>query len=130
MRPSFFICVALFAARVYLFSRIAKAYGEGYMKIATMAALVALAAFPALGTAQESTAVKSLAATCANCHGTDGRSITGDVPSLAGRSRQDIASSLRAFKAGTKPATVMHQLAKGYTDPQIDALAAYFAAQK
>ena len=100
------------------------------MKIATMTALVALAAFPALGAAQESTAMKSLAATCANCHGTDGRSVTAEVPSLAGRSRQDLAAALRAFKAGTKPATVMHQLAKGYTDPQIDALAAYFAEQK
>lgn len=100
------------------------------MKIAGMAALVALAAFPTLGAAQDSTATKSLAATCANCHGTDGRSVTKDVPSLAGMPRQDIAASLRAFKAGTKPATVMHQLAKGYTDPQIDSLAAYFAAQK
>lgn len=100
------------------------------MKIAAMAALAALAVFPALGAAQESTTVKSLAATCANCHGTDGRSVTKDVPSLAGMPRQDIAASLRAFKAGTKPATVMHQLAKGYTDPQIDALAAYFAARK
>lgn len=100
------------------------------MKIAAVAALVALAVFPALGAAQESTAVKSLAATCANCHGTDGRSVTTDVPTLAGRPQQEIAASLRAFKSGTKPATVMHQLAKGYTDPQIDALAAYFAAQK
>lgn len=100
------------------------------MKIAAMAALAAFAVFPALGAAQESTMVKSLAATCANCHGTDGRSVTKDVPSLAGMPRQDIAASLRAFKAGTKPATVMHQLAKGYSDPQIDALAAYFAARK
>lgn len=100
------------------------------MKIKVTAALIAFAALAAPAAAQESTAVKSLAATCANCHGTDGRSVTPDVPSLAGRPQQEIAASLRAFKAGSKPATVMHQLSKGYTDPQIDALAAYFAAQK
>ena len=37
---------------------------------------------------------------------------------------------MRAFRDGQRPATVMHQIAKGYTDPQIDAIAAWFAAQK
>ena len=35
---------------------------------------------------------------------------------------------MKAFRAGTRPATIMHQLAKGYSDAQIDAVAAYFAA--
>jgi sulfide dehydrogenase cytochrome subunit len=100
------------------------------MKVPSIAAAIVLAVLPLASPAQDSTATKSLAATCANCHGTDGRSVTADVPSLAGKPQQEIAASLRAFKAGSKPATVMHQLAKGYTDPQIDALAAYFAAQK
>jgi cytochrome c553 len=37
---------------------------------------------------------------------------------------------MRAFRDGSRPATVMHQIAKGYTDAQIDAMAAWFAAQK
>jgi cytochrome c553 len=37
---------------------------------------------------------------------------------------------MQDFKAGRKPATIMHQLAKGYSDDQIQAIAAYFAAQK
>ena len=37
---------------------------------------------------------------------------------------------MQAFKRGKRPATVMHQIAKGYSDAQIDALAAYFAAQQ
>ena len=41
-----------------------------------------------------------------------------------------IASQMRALRDGKRPATVMHQIAKGYTDPQIDALAAWFSAQK
>ena len=36
---------------------------------------------------------------------------------------------MKAFKAGTRTATVMHQLAKGYSETQIEQLAAYFAAQ-
>ncbi|HWP17545.1 MAG TPA: c-type cytochrome [Burkholderiaceae bacterium] len=74
--------------------------------------------------------VKSLAATCANCHGTDGRAVQGSaVPTLAGMPRAYIAEQMKAFKAGTRPATVMHQLAKGYSDAQIEAIAGYFAAQ-
>jgi sulfide dehydrogenase cytochrome subunit len=74
--------------------------------------------------------LKALAATCANCHGTDGRAVDGaSVPGLAGLPAGYTAQQMRAFKAGTRPATVMHQLAKGYSDAQIDALAAYFAAQ-
>ena len=73
----------------------------------------------------------ALAATCANCHGTQGRAIEGSaVPGLAGLQASYIVEQMNAFKAGTRPATVMHQLAKGYSDAQIEAIAAYFAAQK
>jgi cytochrome c553 len=75
-------------------------------------------------------AARSLAATCANCHGTEGRSATKDVASLAGLPKEHIVSQMKAFKDGTRPATVMHQLAKGYTDQQIELLAAYFAAKR
>ena len=71
-----------------------------------------------------------LAAPCAICHGTDGRAVTKDVVPLAGLPREHIASQMRAFRDGQRPATVMHQIAKGYTDAQIDALAAWFSAQK
>jgi cytochrome c553 len=69
-----------------------------------------------------------LAATCAACHGTDGRAAEGQaMPGLAGLARERIAAELRAFRDGSRPGTVMPQIAKGYSDPQIDALAAYFA---
>ena len=83
--------------------------------------------------AQDATTLhlRSHAATCANCHGTQGRAVDGaSVPGLAGMPASYIADQMRAFKAGTRPATVMHQLAKGYSDAQIDAVAGYFAAQK
>lgn len=95
-------------------------------------AAAALAAAPLIATAQSPDALylRSLAATCANCHGTQGRAVDGSsVPSLAGMPRDQMVTQLRAFKAGTRPATVMHQLAKGYSDAQIEQLAGYFAAQ-
>lgn len=71
-----------------------------------------------------------LAATCAACHGTDGASKGATLPPLAGQPRQALAVALREFKAGKRQATIMTQIAKGYTDEQIEQLAAWFAAQK
>ena len=72
---------------------------------------------------------RSLAASCAACHGTDGRAQPG-MESLAGANKDDMVKKMLDFKAGRKPATIMHQLAKGYSDEQIVAIAGYFAAQK
>ena len=72
---------------------------------------------------------RSWAAGCANCHGTDGRAQPG-MEALAGVPKEDIIKKMQDFKAGRKPATLMHQLAKGYSDAEIEAIAAYFAAQK
>ncbi|WP_255370218.1 c-type cytochrome [Roseateles sp. YR242] len=75
--------------------------------------------------------MKSLAATCAACHGTNGHAVADTaIPGLAGRPADELAAMLRAFKNGTRPGTVMPQLAKGYDDGQITALAQYFAAQR
>jgi cytochrome c553 len=78
----------------------------------------------------QDTPARNLAAGCAICHGTDGRSIGKDIVPLAGLPREHIASQMRAFRDGQRPATVMHQIAKGYSDQQIDAMAAWFASQK
>jgi cytochrome c553 len=51
------------------------------------------------------------------------------VPGLAGIPAVYMLEQMKAFKSGARAATVMHQLAKGYSDAQIDQLAAYFAAQ-
>jgi cytochrome c553 len=90
---------------------------------------MAFAVVPLSANSQDNVA-RSLAATCANCHGPEGRSATKEVASLAGLPKEHIVSQMKAFKDGTRPATIMHQLAKGYSDQQIEMLAAYFAAQK
>jgi sulfide dehydrogenase cytochrome subunit len=100
------------------------------LKTATPAlAALALLAGAAAASAQDMTLARNLAATCANCHGTNGVS-KGEVASLAGLPADRIVTTMMAYKGGTLPATIMHQIAKGYTDEQIKLIAAYFAAQK
>ena len=73
---------------------------------------------------------RSLAATCAQCHGTAGHAVEGAaIPGLAGLPAGYLVEQMKAFKSGARTATVMQQLAKGYSDAQIEQLAAYFAAQ-
>lgn len=100
------------------------------IRIQLFAAVLATASASA-ALANESAALhtRSLAATCANCHGTDGRTVPGSaIPSLVGMPKNYMVMQMKAFKEGTRPATVMHQLAKGITDEQVDRIADYFAA--
>ena len=86
-------------------------------------------ASPALAQDPDSRRGRNLAAACANCHGTTGFSQPG-TPGLAGRERSELARLMRDFRSGARPATVMHQIARGYSEEQIEAIAAYFSAQK
>jgi cytochrome c553 len=69
-----------------------------------------------------------LAANCANCHGTQGKAV-GAMPSLAGQPKATIVDAMRAFRDGKRPATIMHQLSRGYSDAQIEAIAEHFSKQ-
>jgi cytochrome subunit of sulfide dehydrogenase len=80
--------------------------------------------------AQDTTTARNLAAACFTCHGTDGRSVGGVPPSLAGQDKKNMLQQLMDFKAGKRPATIMHQQAKGYTDQELEAIAGYFAGVK
>jgi cytochrome c553 len=72
---------------------------------------------------------RDIAANCANCHGTDGRS-RGAIPPIAGQDKAYLVQQLKDFRDGKRPSTIMQQLAKGYTDEQIEAAAAYLASRK
>lgn len=101
------------------------------MKMKHLLSAAALVAVSGLAQAQiDPLQARSLAASCAACHGTDGRAQPAMV-SLAGANKNDMVQKMQDYKAGRVPAaTIMHQLAKGYTDEQIEAIAGYFAAQK
>lgn len=95
-------------------------------RLVACAAMLLLPASWAL--AQDANLARNLAATCANCHGTNGHA-RGDMRPLAGQPAQKIVAMLADFRSGAQPATIMHQIAKGYSDEQIRLIAAFFAAQ-
>ena len=97
--------------------------------VRTIAFIGALCLAPA-ALAQDTNA-RNLAAGCAICHGTQGKPApNAPLIPLAGLPRDHIATQMRAFRDGQRPATVMHQIAKGYSDAQIEAIAGWYAAQK
>ena len=69
------------------------------------------------------------AAACSGCH--PPARVTGTpFTHLAGRNPNDIVTSMLEFRDGKRPATVMDRIAKGFTDDEIKAIAAWYAAQK
>ncbi len=94
-----------------------------------------IAVFAAENTATDTVHIRSLAASCAACHGTNGKAasavgdsgVSGAV--LAGMDKGQLNSKLMAFKSGAVASTVMHRHAKGLTDDEIQALADYFSSQ-
>jgi len=98
------------------------------MRLAFVCA-AALAAASVTAFAEELPAGAQLAASCAMCHGTGGRSVGGNEP-LAGMPKDELVRKFGEFRSGAKPATVMHQIAKGYSDAQLNLIAEFFSAQK
>ena len=98
--------------------------------LSTFAALCLMTAASTTQAADPNLA-RNLAATCANCHGTNGHALPGSgLDALAGVEKAKTLQKLADFKSGVKPASIMHQISKGYTDEQLDLIATYFAAQK
>ncbi len=98
---------------------------------------------------QISAHIRTLAASCASCHGTNGNSVLSKsidsnsiaiynaisnspdlLHNLAGIDPSYFASQMLAFKSGARKATVMHHHAKGLNDDEINLLAVYFSQQK
>lgn len=99
-----------------------------------IALAVIAAQCPAAAQAQVQTtdnAGRRLYASCAGCHGTEGKPAPGSsLPQLAGQSQDALVASMKAFQDGSRPSTIMQQLARGYTSEQIDLIAAYLAQRK
>jgi cytochrome subunit of sulfide dehydrogenase len=67
-----------------------------------------------------------LAAGCLGCHASGG---DPRLPKLAGRNASEIVTAMKAFRSGSRPATVMNRIAKGFSDDEVAAIAAWYAAQ-
>jgi cytochrome subunit of sulfide dehydrogenase len=105
------------------------------MKVIPSTALcMALALAPQLAAAAKDAQqlrTRALAATCAQCHGTDGRAVEGQpLIRLAGLPKDYTLNQLLAFRTGQRPATIMHQITRGYSQEQLEEVATYFSMQK
>jgi len=76
--------------------------------------------------AEDANLGRNFAATCVTCHGKNATA-TG---TLDGMAKDQLVQTMKAFKSGARPATLMHQLAKGYTEQQVELIAEYFSKQK
>ncbi len=91
-------------------------------------ACMASAADQAPAQAQDANLARNLAATCANCHGGKGQG-AGAIAPLAGQPADKTIAAMAGYKSGARGATLMHQIAKGYTDEQIGLVAVFYARQ-
>jgi len=69
-----------------------------------------------------------LAAQCAQCHGTNGQSVNG-WDSIAGETTAELVEEMMEFKSGAEDEPIMEAQAHGYSDTEIEALAAWLATQ-
>ncbi|MEY4751217.1 MAG: hypothetical protein RIQ60_3431 [Pseudomonadota bacterium] len=101
------------------------------LAVTVLAGAALCAAWPSLANEQQDRLrLRALAATCAHCHGTDGNAVQGQpLVHLAGLPQDYLLTQLMAFRAGQRPATIMHQITKGYSVEQLEALSKYFSTQ-
>ena len=92
------------------------------MRRAALGLVLALAV-PTAAAAQAPLAAQG----CLGCHGANGAGAAA-IPGLAGRTAAELSAAMRAFRANERPGTIMGRIARGYTDAEIAALAAHFAA--
>lgn len=97
-------------------------------QIVTGAIAVALAGAASAQAPANTTLGRNLAAQCATCHGTNGKSVA-EVASLAGQPAATMVQKMKDYRDGKLPASIMHQLAKGYSDEQVALMADYFSKQ-
>lgn len=97
----------------------------------TICATIAAAGLLALGgtaaSAAPPDATTMIAGTCVSCHGADGTSRGPASPTIAGMAPETFIDAMKGFKDGTRAATIMDRIAKGYSDDEFKALAVYFS---
>ena len=72
---------------------------------------------------------RNWAGACTGCHGSEGRR-SGAIPSIAGMQKEKFVRLMMAFRDGAQPGTIMHQLARGLSDEQIEKIGDYFASRQ
>ena len=97
----------------------------GALRIAVAAVLVAVFVAPPAIAADAPPGATS----CSGCHPAK-RWVDTAVPRLVGRNPAEIVAAMQGFKSGALPATVMGRIAKGFSEEEIKAIAAWYGAQQ
>jgi sulfide dehydrogenase cytochrome subunit len=92
-----------------------------------LAAAIGLASIAAAAVASAEPPAGAVA--CSGCHPASTR-VTSPVPRLAGLERAAIVRAMLDFRSGQRAGTVMDRIAKGFTDDEIQAIAAWYATQR
>lgn len=97
-------------------------------KVLSALALAALGGFTGTATARVDN-VEILARTCNNCHGVGGVSSGASMPSIGGLPKEYLRNIMKQWKYDERSAITMNRVVKGFSDDELDAIAAYFAQQ-
>lgn len=110
---------------------------RGYGMKQTFSAMLAVAGCLVTGSvfaedaAEPVNAGEIVTTVCAMCHGEDGnKMLTPETPKIGGQKGDYLAKSLHDYKSGDRKNPIMAAVAAPLSDDAIEALAAYFAAQK
>ncbi len=85
---------------------------------------VCILTFAAASAQEVNAGARLLAQPCAGCH-RDSNATAGMVPTLDRQSGRQLLQALREFKSGTRPATVMQRIARGYRDEELERISTY-----
>ncbi|MDD4882750.1 MAG: c-type cytochrome [Gallionellaceae bacterium] len=92
--------------------------------------VMAVVLFWAAGTTMADINVDTLARTCNNCHGLNGVSAGATMPSIGGLPKGYLSKIMKEWKYDKRAAATMNRIVKGFSDDEIDALAAYFSKRR
>ncbi len=98
--------------------------------VSVLALLVSLIASTVHAQDAERPTGEMMGNTCAACHGTHGRLGSAAFVPLAGMEVEEFVRAMRAFRDGSRPSTLMHSVAVGFSDEEYQAMAEFFAAQR
>ena len=99
-------------------------------KVKALQAALLACGFALAGSAVAGPSDEALAYTCVGCHGTNGQSVGPASPTLAGMPKPVMVETMKGFKSGDIPSTIMGRIAKGYTDEQFEQMGDFFAKQE
>jgi cytochrome c553 len=99
------------------------------MKLSLFVGVVAVAGVAVLGATALAANAPHGATSCSGCHSPSATD-TATPPRLVGRDPAKMVAALQEFRSGQRKGTIMDRIVKGFTPEEIQAIAAWYGAQK